>query len=129
RQVAEQTVNAQPASQEFHRDSSPNLVVIHRQPERADPEVAETHHGVGLRANRDVALRLKAVVDDETAALKIERHAFVDVGDPYADAGGTGVEVAPPLCPAADVGFDQPPEHGCEGARLCISEVDSLGRI
>src|SRR5216683_1028215 len=104
--------------------ASPDLVVVDGKPEQPDLQVAQAHHGLGLGADGESALRLEAVVDDELAALEIERHAFVDVGHEDADPRNERIEIALLLWMGADVGFDQPPEHRGEGARLVIRVFD-----
>ena len=56
----------------YARDPSPDPVVVHRQPEQTDLEVAEAHDGVGVGPDRESALWLESVVDDQLAALQVE---------------------------------------------------------
>src|SRR5437867_8021984 len=91
--VAEQTLDAQLALHQLHRDASPDLVVVDRPPEQADLEVAQVHDRAGLSANREIALGLEAVVDDKRSLAEVERHALVDVRDPDPDPGTEGVEI------------------------------------
>src|SRR5256886_8539327 len=74
--VAEQTLDAQLALHQLHRDASPDLVVVDRHPEQADLEVAQVHDRAGLSANREIALGLQAVVDDKRSLAEVERHAL-----------------------------------------------------
>src|SRR5207245_1805223 len=122
--VGEQAVDFELAAQQLGRDPSPDPVVVHRQPEQTDLEVAEAHDGVGGGPERESALWLESVVDDQLAALEVERHALVDVGDEDADARDQRIEVAFLLWMSADVGLDQPAEHRRESARLVIRVLD-----
>src|SRR5579864_446771 len=127
REVADQSLHPQPAGEHLRGHAAPHLVVVHGEVEEPDPQVAEAHHGVGVRADGQVAPGSQPVVDGERSALELERHALVDVGDPDTDAGAELVEVTPPLGLALDVGLDQAAQHRGEGARLLVRVVDQLG--
>src|SRR5436189_4968858 len=64
-----------------------------------------------------------------SAAPEVERHPFIDVGDPDPDPSIERVEIIPALRTAFDVRLDQPTEHGCKSARLSVRVVDWLVRF
>src|SRR5260370_25629675 len=126
RDVGPQAFDLELALQQLERYPAPDLVVVHRQPEQPDLQVAQAHHGVRVGADGELAPRLEAVVNDQVAALEVEGHALIDVRDPDADARLERVEVALLARIAAYVGLYQAPEHRRERARLIV-RVQDLG--
>src|SRR4029077_19129343 len=109
--VGQQAVDLQLARQQLRGHTTANAVVINRQPEQSNLQVAEAHDRVGVGADRHRPPRAQAVVDHEFAALEVERDALVDVGHEDADTGNQRVEVTRLLGSAPDVGLDQPAQH------------------
>src|SRR5260370_300671 len=99
-------------------------VVIDRHPEQPDLQVAQVHDRFGLGANRDVPLWLEAVVDDQRAALELEGHSLVDVGDPDPDPRLELIEIFALGGAILDVCVDQPPEHRRARARFLVCKRD-----
>src|SRR5260370_42093491 len=67
--IGKEPVDFELATQQLRRHASPDLVVVDGKPEQPDLQVAQTHHGFGLGADGESALRLEAVVDGELFAL------------------------------------------------------------
>src|SRR5450631_2510409 len=124
RDIRHETLDLQLAAEELERDSSPNVVVVHRHAEEPDREVAQAHDRLGLRADRDRAPGLEAVVNTQPAAVEHEGHAVVDVGDPDANSRHQRVKVLLLSWIGQNVGFDQATEHLREGAGFLARILD-----
>src|SRR5712691_12924639 len=127
--IGQQALDLELALQQLEGDAAPDLVVVNRQPEQPDLEVAQAHHGVRVGANGERAPWLEAVVDDELAALEVEGDALIDVGDPDADASLQRLEVALLLRMAPYVGLDQAPEHRRKRAWFIVVVTDERAAV